>query len=279
MHARQMIDLAVWVATHHQGLLIPRTQIPLPTIERYWSASKCRLDRWGRALKQLQQTTPSEINHVIEFRPLLIEILAADVLTRVWSAVLCAHDRHRGTSEVEPVARSVFIGQLEARHRALTYLLEHSGSDLGWAVQANRVRLQTERWTDLLIGLISEQPGSTDFAVDRNRIVEFGLGCGQRSSATAALVGAGVRATSRRLEKERSPNADLNATVASSILGCFPTAAFDSVGVPRPHGYWNIQKSSRDVQLIEEPVTLGRLATVDRLPSGRVFWPGSNRSE
>ncbi len=274
-----MIDLAVWVATHHQGLLIPRTQIPLPTIERYWSASKCRLDRWGRSLKQLQQSTASEINHVIEFRPLLIEILSADVLTRVWSAVLCAHDRHRGTSEVEPVARSVLIGQLEARHRALTYLLDHSGSDLGWAVQANRVRLQTDRWTDLLIGLISEQPGSTDFAVDRNRVIEFGLGCGQRSSATAALVGAGVRASSRHLAKEQSPNADLNATVASSILGCFPTAAFDSVGVPRPHGYWRLRESSQDLQLVEESAAPRRLATTDRLRPGRVFWPGSNRSE
>ena len=279
MHARQLIDMAVWVASHRQGLLVPRTQIPLPAIERYWSSSKCRLDRWGWALKEMRQATLGPFDQAEEFRALLIEILASDVLTRVWSGLLCAHDRLRGTSEVEPIARSVFIGHLEARHRALTFLLEHSGSDLRWAVEADRVRRQTERWTDLLLALMSELPGCVEFAVDHERLVEFGLGCGQRSTTAESLVAAGVRAASRRLDQEESPNADLNSAVATSILGCFPSAAFDGVGVPRPHGYWSLLQGTSDHQLIIEKPSPRRLATADRMASGRVFWPGSNASE
>lgn len=276
MHARQLIDMAVWVATHRQGLLVPRTQIPLPAIERYWSSSKCRLDRWGWALKEMREAIPGPFDQAEEFRALLVEILASDVLTRVWSGLLCAHDQMRGTSEVEPIARSVYIGHLEARHRALTFLLDHSASDLRWAVEVDRVRRQTERWTDLLLALMSELPGCVEFAVDHERIVEFGLGCGQRSTTAESLVAAGVRTASRRLDQEVSPNADLNSAVAASVLGCFPSAAFDGVGVPRPHGYWSLLEGSSDKVLVTEKATKRRLATADRMEPGRVFWPGSD---
>ncbi len=279
MHARQMIDMAVWVATHCQGLLVPKSQIPLPAIERYWSSSKCRLDRWGWALKQVRQSPVSEINRDGTFRSLLVEILTAEVLTRTWSAVLCAHDRQRGTAEVEPIARSVFIGHIEARHRALSILLEHAGNDLRWAVEADRIRRRTERWTDLLIALMSELPGAIEFAVESERVVEFGLGCGQRSTATATVVGASIRAASRRLDHEQSPNADSNALVSASVLGCFPTAAFDGVGVPYSPAYWAVLSGARDERATADRPAPRPLETADRFATRRVFWPGSNQSD
>jgi len=279
MHARQMVDMAVWVTTHCQGLLVPRASIPLPAIERYWSSSKCRLDRWGWALKQVRQSAPSEINQDGKFRSLLVEILAAEVLTRVWSVVLCAHDRHRGAAEVEPIARSVFIGHLEARHRALSILLEHAGNDLRWAVEADRIRRHTERWTDLLIALVSELPGASDFAVENDRVVEFGLGCGQRSTATATLVAASIRTASRRLANEHSPNADLNSTVTASVLGCFPTTAFDGTGVPCSPGYWALLTESSDKILTIDHSKSRPITTAERLARRRVFWPGSSGSD
>jgi len=272
-----MVDMAVWVATHHQGLLVSRTQIPVPAIQRYWSTSKCRLDRWGWALKDLRQSAPSEVNRAGKFGSLLVEILAAEVLTRVYSVVLCALDRFRETAEVEPIARSVYIGHLEARHRALSILLEHAGNDLPWAVEADRVRRATERWTDLLIALMSELPGASDFAVEHERVIDFGLGCGQRSTASATLVAAGIRAASRRLNDEQSPNADLNAKVSASVLGCFPTSAFDSVGIPHPQGYWAVFTESSDTILkVDQPKT-HPITTAERFATRHVFWPGPNR--
>ena len=52
-------------------------------------------------------------------RGVLEEILTGEVLTRVWTAVLCLYDRQHGGNEFESLARSIMIGHLEARHRVL----------------------------------------------------------------------------------------------------------------------------------------------------------------
>ena len=93
-------------------------------VQQYWTESKCRLDRWFRSLAALRTRSRrrgsdggrGQWPHV---RGVLEEILTSEMLTRVWATVLCAFDRQQGTLEAEPIARSIMIGHLEARHRVL----------------------------------------------------------------------------------------------------------------------------------------------------------------
>ena len=109
MHARELVELAALVSAHGPVLIRSGQPIPAGSIEEYWLASKVRLDRWAWSLKGFTEQADADARRRQAqwpaVRGVLEEILAAEVLTRVWTAVLCAHDRHRGADEVEPVAR------------------------------------------------------------------------------------------------------------------------------------------------------------------------------
>ena len=94
-------------------------------------ASKSRLDRWGRTLKQIttraaEQGPLSPGAQETQVRGVVEEVFTSEMLTRVWAAVSCAHDRKLAADLAEPIARGVLIGHLEARHRVLTLLLQGS---------------------------------------------------------------------------------------------------------------------------------------------------------
>ena len=101
-----------------------------------------------------------------QFRGVLEEILSGEMLTRVWTAVLCACDRRRHSDEAEPAARSVLIGHMEARHRVLTLLVRGPGIDAEAVLRLNRLRRRAERWTDLLIGHLAGRYAVSEFAFD-----------------------------------------------------------------------------------------------------------------
>ena len=127
MHARELVDLAAVVAVHAPSLIRAARDIPEESVEAYWVASKCRLDRWGRMLKRLTTALVDEEKPLTTaerrlLRGVLEEILASEVLTRIWTAAMCAYDQTRQTDVMEPVARSVLIGHMEARHRVLTFM-------------------------------------------------------------------------------------------------------------------------------------------------------------
>ncbi len=111
MHSNELVELGAIVAAHGPVLAKSQGQIPRSCIEDYWVASKCRLERWSYALRQFtDQPKPDEAQQTHawrELRPVLEEILTGEVLTRVWTAVACAYDRHQEKSETEPIVRSV----------------------------------------------------------------------------------------------------------------------------------------------------------------------------
>ena len=243
MHTRELIDLAAIVSIHGPVLIRDAVVISDTSIEDYWTASKCRLDRWGRALKSLsvkladaQPTSGCLISQ--QLRGVLEEILTGEVLTRVWTTVMCAYDRHRGTDRMEPVVRSILIGHLEARHRVLTLLVNGSGIDTEQAVKFNRLRQRTERWTDMLVGYLAGLHDVSEFAIDPKRAEEFAEDISYRSRLPGGrhawpLIQASLRAGFSKGLASTSPNADLNRQIAAAILSCFPPELFDGTGLFR----------------------------------------------
>src|SRR4030095_3674033 len=84
-------------------------------------------------------------------RPVLEEILASELLTRIWTATAAAYDQARGDQNLGPVARSILNGHLEARRRLLTILADGRAIELSHAVDLNRFRRCVERWGDMLL--------------------------------------------------------------------------------------------------------------------------------
>ncbi len=285
MHARHLVELAALVSAHGPVLVRGSQGISESGIERYWVASKSRLDRWGRSLKALctppadagWSSTPSQWRFA---RGVLEEIITGEVLTRVWTAVISAHDRHRGTDEAEPIARSVLIGHLEARHRVLTLLVGGPSIGAEEAVKLNRLRRRTERWTDLLIGYLAGLDDVSEFAVDPYRARDFAEDLRYQSRLKGGrfawpLLLASLRAAFKQGLGPTSPNEDLNAQIAVSILSCFRSELFDSTGLFQSLWLKRLTYVSDDAQgMIEDLLAIdgaGRpAASIRREASGRL---------
>ncbi len=264
MQARELIELAAVVSAHGPVLIRGSGQLSTNSIDEYWTASKCRLDRWGRSLKSLSDETAGRSRQGRSgrgrsrwpfFRSVIEEILTGEVLTRVWTAVICAYDRHRGTELVEPVVRSVLIGHLEARHRVLTLLVHGPGIDAEQALKLNRLRRRTERWTDMLIGYLAGQYEVTEFAVDPARAKDFAEDLSHQSRLAGGrhvwpLVLGSLRAAFRQGLSPISPNADLNTRIATSIVSCFQPELFDSTGVFRSLWLLRLTNITADTQVM-----------------------------
>jgi hypothetical protein len=250
MHASELVELAALVATHGRAFLTGVEQVSLEGLEQYWTASKCRLDRWSRALKQYSLEIPyvgggERAARWHTLRPVLEEILTGEVLTRLWAAVACAHDRLHGRCEAEPVVRSVFIGHLEARNRALNLMVFGQGFAMEEAVVLNRLRRGAERWTDLLLAHVHDDSAGDEFAFAAGRVAEFaddirnetraagGAESGPHGGIAWQLTLASLRAAFHRGVSPASPNGDLNERIAAGVLRCFEARLFDSTGLTR----------------------------------------------
>ena len=263
MHARELVDLAAVVAFHAPLLIHASEEILEESVEGYWVASKCRLDRWGRSLKRFSAAADpgavkSNSGDHQAFRAILEEILAGEVLTRTWAAALCAYDRTHGADRMEPAARSVLIGHMEARHRVLTILVNQSGLTAEEAMRLDALRRRTEGWSDVLIGRLAAEHDVSEFAVDPDRARDFALDFvhqrGEEGGRFAwPMLLASLRAAFQEWLEPRSPNPDLNVKIAASILACFPPGVFDDTGVMQSEWLLRISQITSEAEgMLEE---------------------------
>jgi hypothetical protein len=258
MQARELVEVAALIAVNGRALVQENERLAPCEAERYWSASKCRGERWSRALRRytvrIQETVgPCRLGHWRAVRPAVEEILLSEVLTRVWTALAAAHDRGRGASESEPIARSVLFGQAEARNRALSLIVYGQGFTTQEAVELNRLRRRTERWNDMLLGCFAEAPERQELSFDPQRTEEFAAdlqSAGSRPNEEPAgrLILASLESGFRKGPYLPSPNADLNAKIAGSVLACLPAELSESTGLLQSLWLLRLEAKSDDTQ-------------------------------
>jgi hypothetical protein len=266
MHARELVELAAIVSAHGPVLVREVPRLSSAGLEEYWMASKIRLDRWSHTLRAYngQESSASSASPWPTIQGEVEEILSGEILTRVWTAVLCAHDRSHQTCEAEPIARSVLLGHLEIRHRCLTFLLGRRKLDTPAAFKLNAFRSQCERWTDLLVGYLAGLQPAAEFAFDPQRADDFAQDLNYQRQQPGGrqawpLVLSSLRAAFQQGLTPQSPNADLNARIAAGILAFFPAELFDSTGLFRSLWLQRLMNAAQDAQgMIEELLKGGR---------------------
>ncbi len=230
-----MLELAAVVTARAPRLIQAAEELPAEALERYWSASKCRNERWAQALKRL--ASPCDDGPAHDCVPVLQEILSSEVLARVWAAVLTAHDRRRDVADAEPIARNVLAAHLEARHRALTLLVCGRNVPLWEAGGLNRLRRQAERWNDMLIGHLLLTDDVAEFAFDPDLAHEFaddfrGQPAWREKGVAWTVLAASLRGGFRGEVGGATCNADLNAQIGAAILVTFGHDLLDSFQLP-----------------------------------------------
>ncbi len=271
LRARDLVELAALVADHAHTIVSHHGPAVASQLDAYWIASKRRLDLWAAELKAHNGADDSQARRAAErFRPrhLVEEIVASEVLTRVWTAILSTVDHRAGSSELAPVGRSVFVGHLEARHRALQLLLHGIRIPLSEAASINRLRGRVDRWTDLLVGRIVRLGPVLDLAADSERCQRLASELA-RQEATGdhqawPNVLAALRVAFRQLPQFATPHAEANGAIAASVLACLHGAAFDGVGLLRSDWLSRLEVAPCDTKVL-----IDRYLGLEETPSRR----------
>ncbi len=219
---------------------------------QYWMASKCRLDRWGRALREFRKQGTIGAGHAETawsgIRGTCEEVLAGEMLVRVWSCVVLALEEKLRGDEARPLVNSVLRGHQDITNRVLNLLAVPGLVPARSAAELDRLRRLVERWNDLVLGRLGAPFRFATLAYDAVRAHEFADDFslasqkGKTSKEAWALLTASMRTTfAKRLQAE-TDNADLNSRIAGAILACFPAEMFDSVGVY--HSLWQSRLSA-----------------------------------
>jgi hypothetical protein len=261
MHSAELVDLAAIVSIHAPSLVRHTRNLPDTELERYWTASKCRQDRWQLALVALKDSRQPLIGATGGLHRFALgmfeEIFTGEILTRVWCGVLAAFDARRAGEHAEPVARSVLVGQLEVRHRALALLSNSREIPLGGLTELNRLRRSCERWTDLLLAEMAHHVDLTSLAHQPDRMREFAADVPRDSGSgytqmRHALLHSSLAGAFHRPSPWPAPNGDLNRQIAAGVLGCFQPELFDGAGVLRSAWTARLMAAADDAELMLE---------------------------
>jgi hypothetical protein len=161
--------------------------------------------------------------------------------------------------EASPIVRNVLAGHLEARNRALNLMMCGHGLRVEEAVSLNRMRRRNERWTDVLLGCLTESSEIAEFAFSIARVKDFGadIRASVHSETARSLLLASLRVAYQRHNCPASPNEDLNRRVAAGILACLPSELFESTGAIKSLWLLRMQHAANDTQgMIEQLIAL-----------------------
>ena len=103
-------------------------------------------------------------------------------------------------------------------------------------VSINRLRRRSERWTDVLLGGLWQLGNVREFAIESERAVDFAIELAERRGRPEGAQAWRLTLVSlhNAFQVGMSPvaaNAEANARITASILGCFPVELFDSTGL------------------------------------------------
>lgn len=236
MHASQLLEIAALVASHRSAFLDSDSEHW--SAERYWVASRSRLYEWAGHLKMCQELRHESQECRQDFwkllQPALEEIFLAEVCTRVWCATLSMIDHDRSNDELDPIARSVFVANLEARRRALRLLLFARGLGGISTIATDQLRRDCEQWTDLLLSQLSPSRIAQQYCFDRKRMRARPRQTRHLHSDhiwQLELVGMRYKLATRTKAVSLCP--ELNSELGETLLSCLPVSIFDGVGTPR----------------------------------------------
>jgi hypothetical protein len=255
-------------------LLAAAPRLSSDSISKYWTASKCRLDRWCRTLRAIRDVSHENKHQPrISWKriaPVCQEILATEILTRVWACIAVTIDKRTGRTEARPIIDSVMTAHVDVTNRVLELAAELADDAGRVGQKLNRLRKLTERWTDLLLGRLGKPFNFDAFAHDASRasdfaddfVIQHSL---ESETQIAALLAASICAAFAKCLCPTAANPDLNSRIATAILACVPAELFDSNGIY--HSIWlaRLSAMANDTETLINDLLAAEASTVPPL--------------
>lgn len=239
MHSRHLVELAARLVLES---LDPPTshETTVELAKQYWTASKCRLESWQRALRifrdDLKQDDPWH-DPWPSTEVVVQEILVSELLTRVWSTVLLQRDQLTRTNELTGVAQSVFIAHMEVSSQALRLLMAQPADRQTDVERVNSLRRRIERWTDLLLACLPDERIAARFGYDPDRVRNFAderrQQCPEAKRQANQVLLASLSNDLKSNTGRLAANPELNRQIAAGVMAFLPSEQFDSIGLPK----------------------------------------------
>lgn len=160
-----------------------------------WQNMRKRAGEWQREFHECQVSITNDVvdRGATKLNDLGKEILAADLLLRVWGSLQVARDRRCGVAFAQPILEHVVYSIQYVRSRLLQWVLGCGEP----AADLDRFRRRCDRWTDVLIGPILVKFGTGLFAYNPQRAWEFGEEVWESRASVTALQDASLRLACR----------------------------------------------------------------------------------
>ncbi|MBM4005159.1 MAG: hypothetical protein FJ295_18030 [Planctomycetes bacterium] len=264
MHCEDLIEISALVAIYRERLLPASKPLEREPLDAYWRAAKCRVDHW---MDRIRDSRPSSDNrdrsaHGSDSwrrRCALSEVLAGDILVRVWGVLLCDVDRGDVGGPAASIARSVFHTHQEARRRTLRTIADRNGLTHAELQRLDRLRRKAERWSDILLAYTRAESYFAEFAVEPARAVRYardiqaGLECDDRRWNR---VQNGLRLTFDGELSHQPLRPDLNRRIAASVMECWPVLDAREFQLrPALLLHWSETLADRSQQFIQQILT------------------------
>jgi hypothetical protein len=257
MHARQQTEIAAWLALNSNAIIHGSQRVEGMVAASYWSGSKSRLARWNMALK----TFDHDIRHPHEshnpwpaIEIVVEEIVAAEMLTRIWSAILVSLDEASGRGELSGLAQSVFLAHMEARNRTLRLLLSGRAANERMFDRINQLRRSVEKWTDLFLSWLPNGSVARRFAFDQPRFDDYhsehDFYTDEQMASRHQVLIRSMTTMLSSLTGKWSANPELNRRIVDGVLACIDRDAFDAKGLPKSLSSIWIERAHSDAQIL-----------------------------
>ena len=156
----------------------------------------------------------------------------------------------------------------------MSVLVNDPGVASAHAMHLNRLRRRAECWSDLLVGYLTMTEDLSEFAAEPVRACEFASDFREEGTQTWSLLFASLRASFSSAFNLPSPNGDLNAEIAASVISCFQPELFDSTGLLRSLWLSRLQRTTSETQCMIEALFADERGpqAVEKVDSGRDFF-------
>ena len=259
MHARTLVEIVARIVLNTDEPMRQSERPGMDQVNKYWAASKCRHESWQRAFRLLENDLLSYDPYHDNWpatRAVVDEVLVSEVLTRLWSAFLALFDKTHQSHEFTGIANSIFVSHIEASNQALRLLVAQPTERQDKVDPLNSFRHRLERWTDLLLGGISDTRIAVRYCFDRNRTLDFAVDRLEQSLESRRqanhLLLASLAADLSENTGNYPANPDLNRQIAAGVLDFLSADRFDSVGLLKSSYLIRIEKDRHDLELLVE---------------------------
>ncbi len=269
MQTCELAELSGLVAANGSRFVRGRGRLSESGLRQYWITSKSRFHRWMQALlgqtSEKPSATPSRTPGIAKLVPVMEEIFASELLTRVWTALVCQYDRQHLASCGAPVVWNVFRCHEVARHIALQLLCQTPESERQLGLAVDKLRRNAERWTDLLLALLvsNGEADAAAVAFDTVRLHEFARDLDdlrriKHGVQAWQLFQTSIKAAFQTGLCRATPNETLNSQIAASILTCFPPDLFDATGPLQSLWQERLQHTTTDMlAMVQDLIAAG----------------------